>query len=102
MTMTDDNGTASAERPVNQAGSAAPYTVPQPPASIDAAIWPGIAAVPSGFKADAAARIAEGRRAAPSARGPLPGRTGPGLSPGRLACSGHDHPPARALCPAAG
>jgi len=60
MTMTDDNGTASAERPVNQAGSAAPYTVPQPPASIDAAIWPGIAAVPSGFKADAAARIADG------------------------------------------
>lgn len=60
MTMTDDNGTASAERPADHNGSAAPYTVPRPPASIDAGIWPGIAAVPSGFKATGAARIADG------------------------------------------
>ena len=36
-----------------------PYTVPQPPAVIDAAIWPGIATVPSGLKAAVAGRVAE-------------------------------------------
>ncbi|HSN35219.1 MAG TPA: class I SAM-dependent methyltransferase, partial [Arthrobacter sp.] len=36
-----------------------PYTVPQPPALVDAAIWPGIAAVPSGLKAAVAGRVAE-------------------------------------------
>lgn len=36
-----------------------PYTVPQPPASIDAAIWPSIATVPSSLKARVAGRAAD-------------------------------------------
>ncbi|MDJ0319979.1 cyclopropane-fatty-acyl-phospholipid synthase family protein [Pseudarthrobacter sp. PS3-L1] len=80
MTMTEANGSA-AGRPADRAASAAhaieenqktpavapptpqggvPYTVPQPPAVIDAEIWPGIATVPGGFKAGVAARIAQG------------------------------------------
>lgn len=54
MTMTDDNGTAAA------VGGSVPYTVPQAPAVIDAAVWPGIAMVPGGLKAGIAARVAEG------------------------------------------
>ncbi|MCX6500389.1 MAG: class I SAM-dependent methyltransferase [Arthrobacter sp.] len=38
---------------------AVPYTVPQPPAVIDAAIWPSIATVPSGLKAKLAGRAAD-------------------------------------------
>ena len=55
MTMTDDNGTTTAA-----ASGSVPYTVPSPPAVIDAAVWPGIAALPAGFRADVAARIAAG------------------------------------------
>jgi cyclopropane-fatty-acyl-phospholipid synthase len=36
-----------------------PYTVPQPPATIDAAIWPSIAAVPASLKARVAGRAAD-------------------------------------------
>ncbi|WP_459385033.1 class I SAM-dependent methyltransferase [Arthrobacter humicola] len=36
-----------------------PYTVPQPPATIDAAIWPSIATVPSSLKARVAGRAAD-------------------------------------------
>ncbi|MCU1530651.1 MAG: cyclopropane-fatty-acyl-phospholipid synthase [Arthrobacter sp.] len=36
-----------------------PYTVPQPPSRIDADIWPGIAAVPTGLKATLAGLAAE-------------------------------------------
>ena len=36
-----------------------PYTVPQPPATIDAAVWPSIATVPASLKARVAGRAAE-------------------------------------------
>ncbi|MFF2246885.1 class I SAM-dependent methyltransferase [Arthrobacter sp. NPDC058130] len=36
-----------------------PYTVPQPPVTIDAAIWPSIATVPSSLKARVAGRAAD-------------------------------------------
>ncbi|MHA7221630.1 class I SAM-dependent methyltransferase [Arthrobacter sp. RHLT1-20] len=54
MTMTDASGSSAAQR----VPSAVPYTVPRPPAVIDAAIWPSIAAVPSGLKAGLAGRAA--------------------------------------------
>lgn len=57
MTITDANGTA-AGRPGDR--GEVPYTVPQPPAVIDAVIWPGIASVPSGFKASVAGKVAAG------------------------------------------
>ena len=47
MTMTEATGSGAARR-ANEA--AAPYSVPQPPAVVDAGIWPSIAAVPSGLK----------------------------------------------------
>ncbi|MHC6594722.1 class I SAM-dependent methyltransferase [Arthrobacter sp. C152] len=66
MTMTDDNGTTTAA-----ASGRVPYRVPQPPAVVDAAVWPGIATVPAGFKADVAARIAAGIFKAAASRLPL-------------------------------
>ncbi len=66
MTMTEATGSAAA--PTNQksaAGSqmpatpAVPYTVPQPPAVVDAGIWPSIAAVPSSLKARLAGKAAD-------------------------------------------
>ncbi len=39
--------------------SRVPYTVPQPPVTIDAAIWPSIATVPSSLKARVAGRAAD-------------------------------------------
>ena len=56
MTMTEATGSGAARR-TNEA--AAPYTVPQPPAVVDAGIWPSIATVPSGLKAAVAGRVAE-------------------------------------------
>jgi cyclopropane-fatty-acyl-phospholipid synthase len=69
VTMTEATGSHSAQEstvqmntgqknPV-QANPAVPYTVPQPPAVIDAAIWPSIAAVPSSLKAKLAGRAAD-------------------------------------------
>ena len=55
MTMTDASGSAGAQR----VPGAVPYTVPQPPAVIDAAIWPSIATVPAGLKAAVAGRVAQ-------------------------------------------
>ena len=65
---------------------AVPYTVPQPPAAIDAAIWPGVAAVPSGLKAVLAGRAADASSGPPSpaaAGGALPDGTVLGKAPGR-------------------
>ena len=77
MTMTEATGsgtgraqgtTHSSAETAAQAGSAVdsglvtsrvPYTVPQPPATIDAAIWPSIATVPSSLKARVAGRAAD-------------------------------------------
>ncbi|MFE4227094.1 class I SAM-dependent methyltransferase [Arthrobacter sp. NPDC056886] len=50
------NGTAVNSGAV---ASRVPYTVPQPPVTIDAAIWPSIAAVPSSLKARVAGRAAD-------------------------------------------
>jgi cyclopropane-fatty-acyl-phospholipid synthase len=55
VTMTDASGSAAAQRVPH----AVPYTVPQPPSVIDAAIWPSIATVPSGLKASLAGRAAD-------------------------------------------
>lgn len=38
---------------------AVPYTVPEPPAVIDAAIWPSVAAVPASTKARVAGKVAD-------------------------------------------
>ncbi|MDR7081099.1 cyclopropane-fatty-acyl-phospholipid synthase [Arthrobacter ginsengisoli] len=56
MTMTEATGSGAARQ---TSEAATPYTVPQPPAVVDAAIWPGIATVPSGLKAAVAGRVAE-------------------------------------------
>ncbi len=50
------NGSAVNSGAVN---SRVPYTVPQPPVTIDAAIWPSIATVPSSLKARVAGRAAD-------------------------------------------
>lgn len=73
MTMTEATGSGTGRaqgttrnsavtgRAVNSSvvNSGVPYTVPQPPATIDAAIWPSIATVPSSLKARVAGRAAD-------------------------------------------
>lgn len=66
MTMTDDNGTASASVHNKTHGPAATHPpaawtaggVPAAPATIDPALWPGVAQPPSGLKADVAGKAA--------------------------------------------
>ena len=60
MTMTEATGPHAAAT-TNPAATnpAVPYTVPQPPAAIDAAIWPSVATVPSSLKARLAGRAAD-------------------------------------------
>ena len=66
MTMTEatGSGTGRTQDTGNGARTGAavpgtvPYTVPQPPVTIDAAIWPSIATVPSSLKARVAGRAA--------------------------------------------
>ena len=55
------NGSAVNSSAVNggAVNSRVPYTVPQPPVTVDAAIWPSIAAVPSSLKARVAGRAAD-------------------------------------------
>ena len=67
MTMTEatGSGTGRTQDTGNGARTGAavpgtvPYTVPQPPVTIDAAIWPSIATVPSSLKARVAGRAAD-------------------------------------------
>ena len=73
MTMTEATGSGTGRAQGTTHGSAVagsavdsglvtsrvPYTVPQPPATIDAAIWPSIATVPSSLKARVAGRAAD-------------------------------------------
>ncbi|MET3811752.1 cyclopropane-fatty-acyl-phospholipid synthase [Arthrobacter sp. UYEF3] len=74
MTITEATGSGAAQQnpapknstpknptPKNpaQTSPVVPYTVPQPPAVIDAEIWPSIATVPSGLKAKLAGRAAD-------------------------------------------
>ncbi|MFF2029850.1 class I SAM-dependent methyltransferase [Arthrobacter sp. NPDC058192] len=49
----------NAEPGVNAVPKAVPYTVPRPPVTIDPAIWPSIAAVPSSLLARIAGRAAD-------------------------------------------
>src|SRR6478735_7360004 len=66
MTMTDDNGTASASVDNKTHGPAATHSpaawtaggVPAAPATIDPDLWPGVAQPPSGLKADVAGKAA--------------------------------------------
>ncbi|WP_371745893.1 class I SAM-dependent methyltransferase [Arthrobacter oryzae] len=73
MTITEATGSAAGQ-PANPrpapartgrglgstvAGSTVPYSVPQPPAVIDAAIWPSIATTPDSLKARVAGRVAD-------------------------------------------
>ena len=103
MTITEATGSAAGQ-PANErsgparAGIAAdyavPYTVPQPPSVVDAAIWPSIATVPSSLKARVAGRAADAIFRAAVRRLPLEvrypdgtvlGKTAPGTAdaPGR-------------------
>ena len=89
MTMTEATGSGAARR-TNEA--AAPYTVPQPPAVVDAAIWPSIAAVPSGLKVAVAGRVAEAIFKAAVRRLPLEVRYPDGTVLGKAATPGHTYP----------
>jgi cyclopropane-fatty-acyl-phospholipid synthase len=87
--MTEATGSGAARR-TNEA--AAPYTVPQPPAVVDAAIWPSIAAVPSGLKPAVAGRVAEAIFKAAVRRLPLEVRYPDGTVLGKPAAAGHTYP----------
>ena len=54
MTMTDDNGTTAGHLPAARGASG----VPASPAAIDPDRWPGVAAPPSGLKAEVAGKAA--------------------------------------------
>ncbi|WP_346925001.1 class I SAM-dependent methyltransferase [uncultured Arthrobacter sp.] len=89
MTMTEATGSGAARR-TNEA--AAPYAVPQPPAVVDAAIWPSIATVPSGLKTAVAGRVAEAIFKAAVRRLPLEVRYPDGTVLGKAAAPGHTYP----------
>ncbi|XAS62776.1 cyclopropane-fatty-acyl-phospholipid synthase family protein [Micrococcaceae bacterium Sec5.8] len=89
MTMTEATGSGAARR-ANEA--AAPYTVPQPPAVVDAAIWPSIAAVPASLKARVAGRAAEAIFKAAVRRLPLEVRYPDGTVLGQAATPGRTYP----------
>ena len=89
MTMTEATGPGAARR-TNEA--AAPYAVPQPPAVVDAGIWPSIAAVPSGLKTAVAGRVAEAIFKAAVRRLPLEVRYPDGTVLGKAAAPGRTYP----------
>jgi len=87
--MTEATGSGAARR-ANAA--AAPYTVPQPPALVDAAIWPSVAAVPTGLKVAVAGRVAEAIFKAAVRHLPLEVRYPDGTVLGKAATPGQGHP----------
>ncbi|MDP9983078.1 cyclopropane-fatty-acyl-phospholipid synthase [Pseudarthrobacter oxydans] len=89
MTMTEATGSGAARRADEVA---APYTVPQPPAVVDAGIWPSIAAVPSGLKVAVAGRVAEAIFKAAVRRLPLEVRYPDGTVLGKPATPGQTYP----------
>ena len=106
MTITEATGSAAGQ-PANErsaharaslaAGSAVPYTVPQPPAVVDADIWPSIATVPSSLKARVAGRAADAIFKAAVRRLPLEVRYPDGTvlgkaAPGAAEASGRPYP----------
>ncbi|MDN4645225.1 cyclopropane-fatty-acyl-phospholipid synthase [Arthrobacter sp. PsM3] len=90
MTMTEATGSGAAARRANEA--AAPYTVPQPPAVVDAAIWPSIATVPASLKARVAGRAADAIFKAAVRRLPLEVRYPDGTVLGKAATPGVTYP----------
>lgn len=89
MTMTEATGSGAARRADE---AAAPYTVPQPPAVVDAGIWPSIAAVPSGLKVAVAGRVAEAIFKAAVRRLPLEVRYPDGTVLGKPVTPGQTYP----------
>ncbi|HSL38151.1 MAG TPA: class I SAM-dependent methyltransferase [Arthrobacter sp.] len=89
MTMTEATGSGATRRADE---AAAPYTVPQPPAVVDAGIWPSIAAVPSGLKVAVAGRVAEAIFKAAVRRLPLEVRYPDGTVLGKPATPGQTYP----------
>ncbi|WP_441005494.1 class I SAM-dependent methyltransferase [Arthrobacter sp. PsM3] len=88
--MTEATGSGAAARRANEA--AAPYTVPQPPAVVDAAIWPSIATVPASLKARVAGRAADAIFKAAVRRLPLEVRYPDGTVLGKAATPGVTYP----------
>ncbi len=89
MTMTEATGSGAARRADEVA---APYTVPQPPAVVDAGIWPSIATVPAGLKVAVAGRVAEAIFKAAVRRLPLEVRYPDGTVLGKPATPGLTYP----------
>ncbi|MET3921681.1 cyclopropane-fatty-acyl-phospholipid synthase [Arthrobacter sp. UYEF20] len=71
---------------------AVPYTVPQAPSTVDAAIWPSIATVPSSLKARVAGRAADAIFKAAVRRLPLEVRYPDGTVLGKAATPGRTYP----------
>ncbi|WP_427131068.1 class I SAM-dependent methyltransferase [Pseudarthrobacter sp. S9] len=88
MTMTQATGSAAKRTNGTVPSRAVPYTVPQAPSQIDAAIWPGIASVPSGLKATLAGRTAAAIFKAAARRLPLEVRYPDGTVLGKAAAAG--------------
>ncbi len=95
MTMTEATGPHTAQtNPAQtnaQTNPGEPYTVPQPPAAIDAAVWPSVATVPSSLKARLAGRAADAIFRAAVRRLPLEVRYPDGTVLGKAA-SGQAEP----------
>ncbi|CAN7385676.1 class I SAM-dependent methyltransferase [Arthrobacter sp. LjRoot78] len=101
MTITEATGSAAGkpanersapDRAVLAADSRVPYTVPQPPAVVDADIWPSIATVPSTLKARVAGRAADAIFRAAVRRLPLEVRYPDGTVLGKAALGTADAP----------
>lgn len=102
MTMTEATGSAAGQpahqRPTTAGRTglapdiAVSYAVPQPPAVIDAEVWPSIATVPSGLKARVAGRAADAIFKAAVRRLPLEVRYPDGTVLGKGATRGHSYP----------
>ncbi|MGY2746252.1 class I SAM-dependent methyltransferase [Pseudarthrobacter sp. O4] len=100
MTITEATGSAAgrgheatpAARPVAVPAGPVPYTVPQAPSTVDAAIWPSIATVPSSLKARVAGRAADAIFKAAVRRLPLEVRYPDGTVLGKAAMPGHTYP----------
>jgi cyclopropane-fatty-acyl-phospholipid synthase len=100
VTITEATGAAAgsphqaipAARPATVPVGPPPYTVPQAPGSVDAAIWPSIATVPSSLKARVAGRAADAIFKAAVRRLPLEVRYPDGGVLGKAATPGRTYP----------
>lgn len=100
MTIAEATGSAAgrrheatpARRPVILPAGPVPYTVPPAPDVVDAAIWPGIATVPSSLKARVAGPAADAIFKAAVRRLPLEVRYPDGVVLGKAAVPGRTYP----------